>query len=160
MEACHGQAVSENCTTATVSLRYLRLKWSLGILLNEGTEPKVFGYFSLLVSWHISKPRPHRSQLLQSVRRRNEVMQCKEWIMAHQEWWGWKGGRCRTWRDVPSDPQKILYPKMQSYELPMNIALVATLLGSTSLLHTSGLEERMPKGNMILLWTWEWRGKQ
>lgn len=69
------------------------MKWSLEILLNEETEPRCLVISAFWPPSSISKPRPHRRQLLQSDRRGNEVMHCEGGMMARQESWrGWKGG--------------------------------------------------------------------
>lgn len=31
------------------------------------------------------------------------------------EWWRWKWGRCRTWKDILSDSQEVVYPKMKFF---------------------------------------------
>lgn len=78
-------AASENWTTATVSLRSLRLKWSFEILLNEETEPRCL-VISALWPLKISKVKPNRNQLLQSLSgKRNQVMHGEEGMMVGQE---------------------------------------------------------------------------
>lgn len=78
---------SENCTTAPVSLRSLRLKWSFEILLNEETEPRCL-VISAFWPLNISKVKPNRNQLLQGLSgRREEVMRDEEGMMVGQEQW-------------------------------------------------------------------------
>lgn len=99
----------------------------------------------------ISKPKTIRNQLLQSLsERRNEVMQSEEAM-----WWaGMVETEVREMQNVniPGDPQKVVYSKMHPFWLLMTIAVVATVLWTTSLLYTSGFEKSGPKDTMILLW--------
>lgn len=80
---------SENCTTTIISLSSLRLKWSFEILLNWGNGGKVFGHFAFWSLNNISKPKPNRNWLLQSLSgRRNDDGAG----MVEMKW-----GRCRKW---------------------------------------------------------------
>lgn len=136
---------SENYTTATISFEILKIKMEFWNSVEWENRAKVFVISAFWPLDNISKPKPNRNQLLQSLSgRQNEVMQGEEGAMVGQEGWKWKWGRCRMLILVIF--KRLCTPTWSLWWL-MNIAVVASVLWSTTFLYTFGFEEMVSKRN-------------